>query len=173
MPSPQSTPTPEVAVHNEAAGGVSPSHGEQGTGVQTTDQSVAESKTPAQIIKGAKPGSEQDEESDLSDTSSTTVSDRFQERQRLFQKNYKPIKTPKELLKNIRKDRNRHDHNTPSNAGSTVIVLGTDAAGETIYDLTDEQLANCLSQPWSKWTSHFSPDGILQVDQSEKLESNI
>ena len=102
-----------------------------------------------------------------------TVSDRFQERQRLFQRNYKPHKTPKELLNIIRKDRNRHDRNTPSNADSTVIVLGTDAAGETIYDLTDEQLANCLSQPWSKWTSHFSPDGILQVDQSEKLESNI
>ena len=46
LPSPQSTPTPEVAVHNEAPGGVSPSHGEQGAGVQTTDQSVAEAWAP-------------------------------------------------------------------------------------------------------------------------------
>ena len=50
LPSPQSTPTPEVAVQDEAAGGASPSNGEPDAGVETTDQSVAEPNTPAQII---------------------------------------------------------------------------------------------------------------------------
>ena len=56
----------------------------------------------------------------------------------------------------------------------TSIVLETDSeSGETSYELDDEQLAWCLSQPWSKWINNYSPGGILKLTSSDELNSYI
>ena len=181
--SPQSTPASEGAVHNAAApsGGATPPSGVQdAAGVGTTfpagtDQSAAAPKTPAQESAGSKHLSEQDAQSDISELSAADMKDRFEEMYEYFQQDKSKREatsgTAAPRARNLRRDNSAV--NPPSAADAPVFVLEQDATGATIYDFTDEQYAQCLSQPWSKWINHFSPDGTLKLVASEELNGHL